>query len=255
MKIDCLMGTYGRFSPACESLACFLRQSAIENATLLIYNQHPIPLKFDHPKVRVVNEPGRRGSLRHIRQRMLDLADRSASFIHWWEDDDLYLPWHLEDCLRQIGSHVAWKPFRSWYSWSKSNYDLVCAPFEGSWVFRADYLAKSPLSTHPTYIDHPAFTQVNQSGLLALTDLRASYIYRWYDDWSHVAAFGGSNLPELQEGTMAVLAQKNDDAPPDGLLIPAELTSAWDDFLAGARPKMAAADWDITCRNLRCGSV
>ena len=56
MQIDCLMGTYGRYSVACEALACFLQQTRLSEATLLIYNQHPIPLRFDHPRVRIVNE-------------------------------------------------------------------------------------------------------------------------------------------------------------------------------------------------------
>src|SRR6266852_2684068 len=77
MKIDCLMGTYGRHSLVCEALACFLQQSAISNATLLIYNQHPVPLGFDHPKVRVVNEAFPAAPLRHIKMRMLGLADPS----------------------------------------------------------------------------------------------------------------------------------------------------------------------------------
>ena len=51
MKTDCLMGTYGRHSLACEALACFLQQSVLSQATLLIYNQHPIPLRSDHPRV------------------------------------------------------------------------------------------------------------------------------------------------------------------------------------------------------------
>jgi hypothetical protein len=69
---------------------------------LLKYNQHPISLKFDHLKVWVVNESGRGSLLRHIRQRMLDPAIPAADLIHRWEADDLYLPWHLEDCLEQI---------------------------------------------------------------------------------------------------------------------------------------------------------
>ena len=116
MKVDCLMGTYGRYSLACEALACFLQQSVLSQATLLIYNQHPIPLGFDHPRVRIVNEAPSAGSLRYIRQRMHELAERSAELIHWWDDDDLYLPWHLEDCLEHIGASVAWKPASSWIS-------------------------------------------------------------------------------------------------------------------------------------------
>jgi len=50
------MGTHGRYSVAREALACFLQQAATAEATLLIYNQHPLPLYFDHPRVRVVNE-------------------------------------------------------------------------------------------------------------------------------------------------------------------------------------------------------
>ena len=99
MKIDCVMGTYGRYSLAREALACFLQQSALSQATLLIYNQHPVPLHFDHPRVRVINEIEPPQALRYLKQRMFELADPTADFIHGLEDDDLYLPWHLEDCL------------------------------------------------------------------------------------------------------------------------------------------------------------
>ena len=42
------------------------------------------------------------GSLRFIRRRMLELADPSADFIRFWDNDDLCLPWHLEDCLKHM---------------------------------------------------------------------------------------------------------------------------------------------------------
>ena len=122
MKIDCLMGTYGRYGLACEALACFLQQTQISQATLLIYNQHPVPLHFDHPRVRIVNEVPPAGSLRYIRQRMHELADPSADLIHWWDDDDLYLPWHLDDCLTHIGDSVAWKPASSGCRLATSNF-------------------------------------------------------------------------------------------------------------------------------------
>jgi hypothetical protein len=70
MKIDCLMVTYGRHALACETLACFLQQTALAQATLLIWNQHPTPLFFDHPCVRVVNEAPPPGSLRYLKRRL-----------------------------------------------------------------------------------------------------------------------------------------------------------------------------------------
>ena len=149
MKIDCLMGTYGRYSLACEALACFLHQTALSQATLLIYNQHPVPLRFDHSRVRIVNETAPARSLRHIRQRMHDLADPSAEFIHWWDDDDLYLPWHLADCLNHIAEHVAWKPASSWMSEENVRFSRHANVFEGSWIFRADVFAIGLLGYPP----------------------------------------------------------------------------------------------------------
>jgi hypothetical protein len=155
------MGTYARHALASEALACFLQQSSLSQATLLIYNQHPVPLKFDHPRVRIVNEAPPAGSLRFIRRRMLDLADPDANYIHFWDDDDLYLPWHLEDCLKHIGSHVAWRPSPCWMLMGDVTFSRhLNSRFEGSWMFRADYLQRAPLHTHPTYTDHPVYLQI-----------------------------------------------------------------------------------------------
>jgi hypothetical protein len=70
MKTDRLMATYGRYSRACEALACFLSPLRADFAHL---QAHPIPLRFDHPKVRAVNEKLPTGSLRHILKRMHNL--------------------------------------------------------------------------------------------------------------------------------------------------------------------------------------
>jgi hypothetical protein len=94
MKIDCLMGTYGRYS-----LACFLQQSVPAQATL---------------------------------QRMHELADPAAELIHWWDDDDLYLRWHLEDCLRHVEEHVAWKPESCWLFERDVTFSRHVNAFEGS---------------------------------------------------------------------------------------------------------------------------
>ncbi len=176
MKIDCLMGTYGRYGLVCEALACFLQQSRLSQATLLIYNQHPVFLRFDHPRVRVVNEAAPRGSLRHIRQRMHELAEPSAELIHWWDDDDLYLPWHLDDCLTHIKESMAWKPATSWMSLRNVKFSRHANRFEGSWVMRAEYVRRHPLETHPDYTDHPVVRQTEDAGLLATTELGGEHL-------------------------------------------------------------------------------
>lgn len=239
------MGTYGRHALASEALACFLAQSALSEATLLIYNQHPIPLRVDHLRVRVVNEVPPAGSLRYIRHRMHELADPNAHLIHWWDDDDLYLPWHLEDCLEHIGESVAWKPASSWMSRGNTKYSCHSNTFEGSWVFRAEYLKSAPLNTHQTYTDHPVIRQTEEAGLLAMTEFggRTSYIYRWDTGTAHVSGYG-VGTEEIQRANLETWRNVSSDVRPDGLLIPAELTLRWQEYLDGTKDLVTCDDWE-----------
>jgi hypothetical protein len=246
MKIDCLMGTSGRYTIACEALACFLQQSALSQATLLIYNQHPVPLHFDHPRVRIVNEAPPAGSLRHIKRRMLELADPAADFIHWWDDDDLCLPWHLQDCLEHVGSMVAWKPASSWMSENNAKFSRHQNVFEGSWIFRADYLKAAPLDTHPTYTDHPVVRQILDAGLLATTELggRTSYIYRWHTGTEHLSGYG-SGSERMQRRNIELWRSRSNDVRPDGRLVPADLSLRWRQYLDGIKGQVTSADWEL----------
>jgi hypothetical protein len=247
------MGTYGRYALVCEALACFLEQSALSQATLLIYNQHPLPLGFEHPRVRVVNEPPPSGSLRYIRHRMHQLADPAADLIHWWDDDDLYLPWHLEDCLKHVGDSVAWKPASSWISENNLKFSRHVSTFEGSWIFRADHLKSAPLNTHPTYTDHPVIPQTVEAGLLTTTELegRASYIYRWAIGTEHVSGYAASAGEETQRSNIESWRRKSADVRPDGMLVPAGMTLRWQQYLDGIRDLVSPDEWEQNRTRLR----
>lgn len=244
MNIDCLMGTCGRYAVASEALACFLQQTALPQATLLIYNQHPIPLSVDHPRVRVVNEPAPNGSLRHIRQRMHELARPDADLIHWWDDDDLYLPWHLADAIAHIGDHVAWRPKSSWFSVGNVSFRRTESRFEGSWVFRADYLREAPLDSHPTYTDHPVVKQIEEADLLGTTEFgdRTSYIYRWSNGTVHVSQYGYGFDEAKQAENLAEWRRAGRDTVPDGRLVPADLTRRWKQFVRGIEHQVTQDD-------------
>jgi len=252
MQIDCLMGTSGRFSIACEALACFLHQTALSQATLLIYNQHPTPLHFNHPRVRVVNEAAPRGSLRFIRQRMHELARPSTDLIHWWDDDDLYLPWHLEQCLDHIGTSVAWKPASSWISMNNEAFSRHVNTFEGSWVFRSDYLMAAPVDTHPEYTDHPVIRQTEEAKLLATTEFGgcASYIYRWANGAEHVSAYRGPCTEPAQEANLVAWRSRSNDVRDDGELAPADLAPRWREYLEGTRGQISETEWLLNRKGL-----
>lgn len=250
MKIDCLMGTYGRYTLASEALACFLQQT-VKSATLLIYNQHPVQLRFDHPRVRIVNEMPPPGSLRHIRRRMLELADPDADLIHFWDDDDLYLPCHLADCLAHVGGHAAWKPASCWMS-QDGTFSRERNRFEGSWIFRAGYLHAAPLDTHPTYTDHPVYLQTQESGLLAETELggATSYIYRWDTGSAHVSGYGHANPEALQQRAIQLWRARSVDVRRDGRLEPADLGDHWQHYLAATRRLLSDPEWQANCTRL-----
>lgn len=252
MKIDCLMGTYGRYSLVCEALACFLQQSVLSQATLLIHNQHPLPLQCGHPRVRVVNDPPPPGSMRHIRRRLLEMADPTADLIHWWDDDDLYLPWHLEDCLTHIDDAVAWKPATSWFLRDDDIYSHESNWFEGSWVFRADYAKAAPIDSHPDYIEHPIFPQTLEAGLLKTTELagRRSYIYRWKTGGQHVSGYGGKASQETQNIYLDWWRRRSTDVLPDGRLIPADLSARWRQYLEGTRDLVTPEEFELNRRGV-----
>jgi hypothetical protein len=255
LKIDCLMGTYGRYSLVREALACFLQQSALSEATLLIYNHHPFPLWFEHPRVRVVNEAPPAGSLRYIRHRMHELADPDAELIHWWDDDDLYLPWHLHDCLKHIRENVAWKPASSWISEENVRFSRQVNTFEGSWVFRADYLKAASLATHPTYTDHPVIQQTLDARLLATTELggRTSYIYRWATGTEHVSGYGGSFSEDAQQDNIESWRRRSNDVCLEGRLEPADMALRWGQYLDGIKEQVTAREWELNRK--ACGGV
>lgn len=247
MKIDCLMGTYGRYTLASESMACFLQQTAISNATLLIYNQHPRPLFFDHPRVRVVNEASPPVALRFIKQRMLELSDPLADLIHFWDDDDLYLPWHLEDCLKHIGDNVSWRPASGWTSYRNAEFSphhRSKVRLEGSWIFRANYLKAAPIDTHPEHSDHPVYLQAAERGLdTSDGDAGPSYIYRWDTGTTHLSAWRETATDEQQAANVADWRSGSTDVREDGVLIPADLTVRWRQYLEGIRYQVSSRDW------------
>jgi hypothetical protein len=245
VKINCLMGTYGRYDLVCESLACFLQQTALEEANLLIFNQHPVPLSFDHPRVRVVNEQMTNVGLRDIKKRMLELSDLSVEFTHWWDDDDLYLPWHLEDCLRHIGSHEAWKPTRSWYTPTGKNYELSYNGFEPSWILRTKSVLEAPFDSYPLYPDHPVNMHLWGQEKVARTDLGAfsSYVYRWGNGRLHIS---GHPLKTIDDQAEGVNRARRDERPTrnDGRLIAVDLWPRWEQFLENIKSQVTPAEYE-----------
>jgi glycosyltransferase involved in cell wall biosynthesis len=116
--ISCLCPTFGRCGSAWqhlleEAVESFLRQTDV-HSELLILNDHPAQeLAFDHPRVRVVNQPQRFATLGEKYNALVFLA--SGSLLAPWEDDDISLPHRLELSRERLGERDYYNPRRYWF--------------------------------------------------------------------------------------------------------------------------------------------
>lgn len=106
-KITCLCPTYGRFQHLRHTLSCFLYQT-YPNKELIILNDAPKPIDCYFPTVRVVNKEERYRTLGIKRQALLEMAD--SEIVAHWDDDDIYLPWHLEQACTHFEEGGMVKP-------------------------------------------------------------------------------------------------------------------------------------------------
>lgn len=111
-KVTCLCPTFGRFQLLRYSLSCFLHQT-YENKELIILNDAPVPIECYFPQVTVINSDDRFPNLGKKRQELLEVAD--SPYVAQWDDDDVYLPWHLEEAMNNIHEGLMVKPEEAFY--------------------------------------------------------------------------------------------------------------------------------------------
>lgn len=109
-EVVCLCPTYGRFQLLRRALTCFLTQD-YPDKHLLICNDAPVPIKIDPHWADQVTVWNRHAAFRRLgkkRQRLLErIAGQSPIAAHW-DDDDLYLPWHLSRAIAALIEQDAW---------------------------------------------------------------------------------------------------------------------------------------------------
>ncbi len=138
--VTCLCPTYGRFSMLRESLACFIAQD-YPNKKLLILNDADEGLYLDGAVamrfVLVVNRSERFENLGEKRRALLEAAD--TPLVAHWDDDDLYLPWHLSDAVARLSDGVpCTKVRRSWLMKKGEIVGTHDAGNDGSMVFNRE---------------------------------------------------------------------------------------------------------------------
>ncbi len=254
--ITCLCPTYGRFARLRESLACFLAQDYLGEKRLLILNDARagiwIEPDLSHEGVTVINESPPSANLGEKRQYLLERA--TTPLVAHWDDDDLYLPWHLSRSVAALLTHPVARCVKSRGAWyligqreALQNRGVHHNVFEGTMAFyREDALALGGYPPkHSGQAKHlmdmferagvlykipdvdeegsPQFCQTvsTQSGQASSEHCDVSYAYRWYDGVGHISSIG--NKPASLQSFHALNQDFGDGQP----LTPGDVTPYW----------------------------
>jgi hypothetical protein len=150
--------------------------------------------------LRVENWRSRFETLGHKRQALLEAAQ--TALVAHWDDDDLYLPWHLSQCVSALQEHpgaACVKPRSAWWGVGPRENIRLRGPchniFEGQMVFRA--LRALDVGGYPPKHSGQArdlLRAFKRGGYLHTWNPEPrdlSYVYRWGDGADHVSARKG----------------------------------------------------------------
>ncbi len=230
-----------------ECLAFFLAQD-YPAKRLFILNNHPVPLRCELPEVTIFNEPSDEPGI--PRNRLLAKVGSDFEFVHTWDDDDAWLPWHLSQAVRQMDGLVSARkgPPRG----SRPIVD----PLHADWRVQAereqlrslddrqhDYMAEVGYGIASGNEHRPLLDALKADKALATTEVgaRASYIYTWRGDF--IARERGAGARHEGRRPRETLAERDaawrklQTDPGDGKtpLTPADIRPRYRDLLAHCR--------------------
>jgi glycosyltransferase involved in cell wall biosynthesis len=111
--VSCLCLTYGRPFLLEEAVESFLRQTWNGPKELIILNDHPDQeLVFKYPKVVVANRKTRLPTLGEKRNLSVELA--RYEYLLPWDDDDVHLPWRIEETMHGLEGRDFFKCPQVW---------------------------------------------------------------------------------------------------------------------------------------------
>jgi hypothetical protein len=112
-QVLCMMPTYGRKKELLEnSLACFVNQTYTNKRLFILDDLGTLSgtklSELDKPYVSILSTTHRFQSISHKYEWIVRYTPNRIFVV--WDDDDLYLPWHLEAITRALEIHEWCKP-------------------------------------------------------------------------------------------------------------------------------------------------
>lgn len=208
-KVSCLCPTFARTALLEEAIESFLRQDYEGEAELIVCNDFPAQtLRFEHPRVKMVNLPERARNLGVKRNATAQHA--TGVYLLTWGDDDVHLPSRISRMVNFAMKHE------------------VTFALEGShFCLYGGKMAKNTHSTAGAHVieknlyyhlgqipemslgEDVAFNNKvlsHQKGVYKACDDPPQFIYRWSSGRPHISAFGAKETDPY--GRMLRLAEE-----------------------------------------------
>jgi hypothetical protein len=203
-EVTCLQLSYGRPKLSQEAVECFIRQD-YPHKKLIIVNTHHSPVRFNqdiHDKYDItVHNIKPLERLSDVYRYGLDLID--TPLFSLWDDDDLFLPWHLSERVKayieykeaRARKFVPDKPVRIGHRWCLFGVDGVIKQLDQN-MFVAQYLYESSAIRPDAGVavwDLDWEKKFCKLGVTMKQDwpFRPSYVYRWGTGEAHISSEGG----------------------------------------------------------------
>lgn len=154
--LSCLCPTFRRPRLLENAIACFLAQDYPANRRELIILDDAGQFPASHgPNWRLISLPSRFRSLAEKYNALAGLSQ--GEYLVVWEDDDIYLPWHLSAHATALQRGEYSKPSRIWsHTGDGLNEEQAAGRFHGSIAFSRRVFVQVggwPLTKPPTSIN------------------------------------------------------------------------------------------------------
>jgi len=201
--VTCVLLYYGRKVLAEEAIESFIYQT-YPNKKLLIVNTHPDPVFFDreYDNIEVVNVPDSMFDCLNCKYEYAFRLIKTQWFAPW-EDDDIFMPWHLEQLMESIGvpEELPRKIGTGIYGKYFSIENVIkekSGPMWSSCIFEAFHQGESTL--HCPHIMDGCDSYIQS---LKWKDIwlnkPVSYIYRWGTGDYHASGFGANEFARTED--------------------------------------------------------
>jgi hypothetical protein len=206
LGVSCLCLTYGRPHLLEEAIESFLRQTWNEGPKeLIILNDHPEQtLRCDSDGVVVINLPRRLHTLGEKRNLCVALARYDNLII--WDDDDIYMPWRIEETMKKLPADHFFKCPNAWMmNHGEIDADPATNLFHGGtaytrWLFTKAGGYSIMNGGEDADLENKFQRVIDKTGErcrhTALPVERLYYIYRWHHGSYHTT--GCDNLEEIR---------------------------------------------------------